>query len=134
MNLNSNWDLIANGMPLERFRLAYASVVGQPGQKLEAVIEQVLRPKLRRLGYELQDSQATFVFVAAGAGIWTSSLELMARCNRAFGAGFSVQKVMDSIQKKVDRLPTVLAGAAQDPSLHDNQVRVSLWACLVGSE
>lgn len=135
LDLNSNWDLLSEAVPLGGFRLGYVSVTGAAGQSLQALVGCEFASRLTSLGYVGQAPLATFVCVSVGADLWKRSVSIVGEANRLFDAGWSVSACTEAIKAVADNYvivdtPATLAGVALDPALAPSQVRISLWMFL----
>lgn len=135
LDLNSNWDLVSEAVPLDGFRLGYVSVTGLPGQSLQAMVGREFASRLAALGYVDQAPLATFICVSVGAELWRRNVSVVGEANRLFDAGWSVSACADAIKAVaaddgIVDTPATLAGVALDPALAPSQVRVSVWMFL----
>lgn len=140
LDLNSNWDLVAEAVPRDEFRLGYVTVTGAPGQQLADLVGGELASRLTALGYVDQARLATFVCVSVGTDLWKQSVTVAGEANQLFHAGWSVTAFSEALNGQVAddgsafATPSTLSGVALDPALAPNQVRISLWMFLSASD
>lgn len=117
--LNSNMDLIAEGIPHDAFHLAYGSLVSGPKAGLESFWESEVLTHLNANGCDLTEAHALYVIITTGPERFESAL--------VDAAGAALERTAGHDRRQAGEGGIESFGFCVDPVLGD-RLRVSVWA------
>ncbi len=133
--LNANPEFVIGEVITSPFQLGYVSVVSEPRESVAQLHERLIVPKLNTLGYDFDHVIARFLMVSTGAS--KNFSEVMRQIHLQYQAGLKLEQLLPRLASVVqgkDQPATApgqsYAGYSVDPSLHDGQIRLSMWLYL----
>jgi hypothetical protein len=127
--LNSNMSFLYDGIPEDKFELAYVSVVSKDNQEFSDFWREIVIPYIDKCGYDFD--KALGVYAVVSTGVQRLGFEFLHEVSSELDSGFSVDEAIDLLRSYIKddikkSRKQIFAGYCLDSSL-ETKIRLSLW-------